>query len=117
MPWLRYCGPLVLSAEGDLMVRPRREPRIGDEVVSVGHVQASAGEQLALLLGLDRHSAPNDGVDVVGWLDVLVMGIYVFINVVLVTLLPYVIRLVGFIQSLLARVDGFENTAILHGVV
>jgi hypothetical protein len=56
-------------------------------------------------------------VDAVGWLDILVMGIYVFIVVVLVTLLPYVVRLVRFIQSLLARVDGFENTAILHGMV
>ena len=36
--WLRYCSPLVLSAEGDLAVRPRREPRIGDEVVSIGNV-------------------------------------------------------------------------------
>ena len=117
MPWLRYCSPLVLSAEGDLTVRPRREPRISDEVVGIGHVQASAGEQLALLFGLDEHSAPNDGVDVVGWLDVLVTGICVFIIVVLVTLLPYVVRLVGCIRSLLACVDRFENTAILHGMV
>jgi hypothetical protein len=99
------------------MVRPRREPRIGDEVVGIGHVQASVGEQLALSFGLDGHFAPNDGVDVVGWLDVLVMGIYVFIIVVLVTLLPCVVRLVGFIRSLLVCVDGFENMAILHGMV
>ena len=98
-------------------MRPRREPRIGDEVVGIGHVQASAGEQLALLFGLDGHSAPNDGVDAVGWLDVLVTGIYIFIIVVLITLLPCVVRLVGFIWSLLARIDGFENTAILHGMV
>ena len=70
------------------MVRPRREPRIGDEVVGIGHVQASASEQLALSFGLDGYSAPNNGVDAVGWLDVLVTGIYVFIIVVLVTLLP-----------------------------
>ena len=108
---------MVLSAKGDLTVRPRRELRISDEVVGVGHVQASVGEQLAFSFGLDGHFAPNDGVDVIGWLDVLVMGIYVFIIVVLITLLPYVVRLVGFIQSLLARVDGFENTAILHGMV
>ena len=88
MSWLRYCGPLVLSAEGDLTVRPRREPRIGEEVVGVGHVQTSAGEQLAFLFGLDGHFASNDGVDAISWLDVLVMGIYVFIVVVLVTLLP-----------------------------
>ena len=37
-PWLRYCSPLVLSPEGDLAVRPRREPWIGDEVVGIGHV-------------------------------------------------------------------------------
>ena len=98
-------------------MRRRREPRIGDGVVGIGHVQASMGEQLALLFGLDGHFAPNDGVDAVGWLDVLVTGIYVFIIVVLVTLLPYVVRLVGYIRSLLARVDGFENTAILHGMV
>ena len=55
-------------------MRPRREPWVGDEVVGVGHVQASAGEQLTFLFGLDGHFAPNDGVDVVGWLDVLVMG-------------------------------------------
>ena len=55
--------------------------------------------------------------DAVGWLDILVTGICVFIIVVLVTLLPCVVRLVGFIRSLLARVDGFENTAILHGMV
>ena len=108
---------MVLFAEGDLAVRPRREPRIGDEVVGVGHVEAGAGEQLAFSFGLDRHFASNDGVDVIGWLDVLVMEICVFISVVLVTLLPYVIRLVGFIWSLLARVDGFENTTILHGMV
>ena len=116
-PWLRYCNPLVLSAEGDLVVRPRREPRIGDEVVGIGHVQASAGKQLAFLFGLDGHSAPNDGMDAVGWLDVLVMGICIFVIVVLVTLHPCVVRLVGFIRSLLARIDGFENTAILHGMV
>ena len=56
--WLWYCGPLVLSTEGDLAVRPRREPRIGDEVVGIGHVQASAGEQLAFSSGLDGHSTP-----------------------------------------------------------
>ena len=47
------------------MVRPRREPRVDDEVVGIGHVQASAGEQLAFLFGLDGHSAPNDGVDAI----------------------------------------------------
>ena len=62
---------MVLSAEGDLTVRPRRESRIGDEVVSVGHVQASVGEQLAFSFGLDGHFASNDGVDVIGWLDYL----------------------------------------------
>ena len=108
---------MVLSAERDLEVRPRREPRIGDEVVGVGHIQAGAGEQLAFSFGLDGHFAPNDGVDAVGWLDVLMMGICIFIIVVLTTLLPCVVRLVGFIQSLLARVDGFENTTILHGMV
>ena len=108
---------MVLSAEGDLAVRPRREPRIGDEVVGVGHIQASAGEQLAFSFGLDGHFASNDGVDAISWLDVLVTGIYVFIFVVLVTLLPCGVRLVGFIRSLLAHVDGFENTAILHGMV
>ena len=108
---------MVLSAEGDLAVGPWREPRIGEEVVGVGNVQASAGEQLALSFGLDGHSAPNDGVDAVGWLDVLVMGICIFVIVVLVTLHPCVVRLVGFIRSLLARVDGFESTIILHGMV
>ena len=98
-------------------MRPRGEPRIGDEVVIIGHVQAGTSEQLALSFGLDGHSAPNDGVDAVGWLDILVMGICVFIIVVLATLLPCVVRLVGFIRSLLARIDGFENTAILHGMV
>ena len=97
-------------------MRPRREPGIGDEIVGIGHVQASAGEQLALSFGLDEHSAPNDGVDAVGWLDVLVTGICVFIIVVLVTLLPCVVRLVGCIQSLLMRVDRLENAAILHGM-
>jgi hypothetical protein len=76
-----------------------------------------ARASILLSFGLDGHSAPNDGVDAVGWLDVLVTGIYVFIIVVLVTLLPCVVRLVRFIQNLLARVDGFENTTILHGMV
>ena len=99
------------------MVRPRGEPWIGDEVVGIGHVQAGASEQLALSFGIDGHSTPNDGMDTVGWLDVLVTGICIFIIVVLVTVLPCVVRLVGFIRSLLAHVDGFENTAILHGMV
>ena len=99
------------------MVRPRREPRIGEEVIGVGHIQASAGEQLALSFGLDGHFAPNDGVDAVGWLDVLVMGICVFIIVVLVALLPCIVRLVGRIRSLLTRVDRLENAAILYGMV
>ena len=98
-------------------MRPRREPWIGEEVVGISHVQAGASEQLALSFGLDGHSAPHDGMDAVGWLDVLVMGICIFVIVVLITPHPYVIRLVGFIRSLLARVDGFENTAILHGMV
>ena len=70
------------------MVRPRREPWIGDEVVGVGHAQASVGEQLAFSFGLDGHFASNDGVHAIGWLDVLVMGICVFIIVVLVALFP-----------------------------
>ena len=37
--------------------------------------------------------------------------------VVLVALLPYVVRLVGRIRSLLTRVDRHENTTILHGMV
>ena len=108
---------MVLSAEGDLVVRLRREPRIGDEVVGIGHVQASAGEQLAFLFSLDGHSTPNDGVDVVGWLDVLVTGIYVFIIVVLVALFPCIVRLVGRIRSLLTCVDRLEDATILHGMV
>ena len=108
---------MVLSAEGDLVVRPRREPRISDEVVGVGHVQASVGEQLAFSFGLDGHFAPNDGVDAIGWLDILVTGIYVFIIVVFVALFPCVVRLVGCIRSLLTHVDRLENTVILHGMV
>ena len=108
---------MVLSAEGDLAVRPRREPQIGDEVVGVGHVQAGVGEQLAFSFGLDGHSAPNDGMDAVGWLDILVTGIYVFIVVVLVALFPCIVRLVGRIRSLLTRVDRLENATVLHGVV
>ena len=98
-------------------MRPQREPQIGEEIVGVGHVQAGAGEQLVFLFGLDGHFASNDGVDAIGWLDVLVMGIYVFIIVVLVALLPYVVRLVGRIRSLLTRVDRLEDAAILHGMV
>jgi len=98
-------------------VRPRREPWISDEVVGVGHVQAGAGEQLAFSFGLDGHFASNDGVDTIGWLDVLMTGIYVFIVVVLVALFPCVVRLVGCIRSLLTRVDRLENVAILHGMV
>ena len=117
MSQLKYCGPLVLSAEGDLAVRPRREPRIGDEVVGIGHIQASAGEQLAFSFGLNGHFAPHDHVDAIGWLDILVTRICVFIVVVLVALFPCVVRLVGCIRSLLGRVDRFENMTILHGMV
>ena len=108
---------MVLSAEGDLAVRPRREPRIGDEVVAIGHVQASMGEQLALSFGLNGHFAPHDGVDAVGWLDVLVTRICVFVVVVLVALFPCIVRLVGCVQSLLTRIDRLENVAIFHGMV
>ena len=69
-------------------MRLRREPRIGDEVVGVGHVQAGAGKQLAFSFGLNGHFASNDSVDAIGWLDVLVTGICVFIIVVLVALFP-----------------------------
>ena len=84
---------MVLSAEGDLAVRPRRKPWISDEVVGVGHIQAGTGEQLVFLFGLDGDFASYDGVDVIGWLDVLMMGIYVFIIVVFIALFPYVVRL------------------------
>ena len=57
---------MVLSAEGDFAVRPQREPRIGEEIVGVGHVQASVGEQLAFSFGLDGHFASDDGVHVIG---------------------------------------------------
>ena len=53
----------------------------------------------------------------IGWLDILVTGICIFIVVVLVALFPCVVRLVGRIQSLLTRVDRLENAAILHGMV
>ena len=69
-------------------MRPRREPWIGDEVVGIGHVQASTGEQFAFSFGLDGHFASNDGVDAIGWLDVLVTGICVFIIVVLGYAIP-----------------------------
>jgi hypothetical protein len=108
---------LVLSAEGDFMVRPRREPQIGEEVVGVGHVQASAGEQLAFLFGLDGHFASDDGVYVIGWLDVLVTRVCIIVVVILVALFPYIVRLVGCIRSLLTHVDRLENAAILHGMV
>ena len=108
---------MVLSAEGNLTVRPRREPWIGDEVVGVGHVQAGGGEQLAFSFSLDGHFASNDGVDTIGWLDVLVTGICVFIVVVLVALFLCVVRLVERIRSLLTRVDRLEDVAILHGMV
>ena len=83
---------MVLSTERDFAVRPWRESRIGEEVVGVGHVQASVGEQLAFSFGLDGHFASNDGVDVIGWLGILVTRIYVFIIVVLVALFPCVRR-------------------------
>ena len=108
---------MVLSAERDFAVRLRREPRIGEEVVGVGHVQASAGEQLAFSFGLDGHFASNDGVDTIGWLDIVVTGIYIFIIVVLVALFPCVVRLVRRIRSLLMRVDRLENVAMIHGMV
>ena len=98
-------------------MRPRREPRIDDEAIGVGHVQAGAGEQLAFSFGLNGHFASNDGVDAIGWLDVLVTRICVFVVIVLVALFPYVVRLVGRIQSLLTRVDRLEDAAILHGMV
>ena len=53
----------------------------------------------------------------IGWLDILVTGICIFIVIVLIALFPCVIRLVGCIQSLLTRVDRLENVAILHGMV
>ena len=99
------------------MVRPRREPRIGEEIVGVGHVQASAGKQLAFLFGLDGHFASDDGVHAIGWLDVLVTGVCIVIVVILVALFPCVVRLVGRIRSLLTHVDRLEDTAILHGMV
>ena len=98
-------------------MRPRREPRIGKEIVGVGHVQASAGEQLAFLFGLDGHFAFDDGVHAIGWLDVLVTRVCIVIVVILIALFPCVVRLVGRIQSLLTHVDRLENAAILHGMV
>ena len=108
---------MVLSTEGDLTVRPRRKPRIGEEVIGVGHVQASAGEQLAFLFGLDGHFASDDGVHAIGWLDVLVTRVCIVVVVILVALFSCVVRLVGCIQSLLTRIDRLENAAILHGMV
>ena len=98
-------------------MRPRRELRIGEEIVGVGHVQASAGKQLVFSFGLDGYFASNDGVHAIGWLDILVAGICVFIIVVLVALFPYIVRLVGRIRSLLTCVDRLENVTILHGMV
>ena len=98
-------------------MRPRREPWISEEIVGVGHVQASAGEQLAFSFGLDGHFASDDGVHTIGWLDVLVTRVCIVIIVILVALFPCVVRLVGCIRSLLTRVDRLENAAILHGMV
>ena len=67
--------------------------------------------------GLDGHFASNDGVDMIGWLDVLVTRIYVFIIVVLIALFPCIVRLVGCVRSLLTRIDRLENAAIFHGIV
>ena len=75
------------------------------------------GEQLAFSFGLDGHFASDDGVHAIGWLDILVMRIYIFVVVVLVALFPYVVRLVGCIRSLLTCIDRLENAAILHGMV
>ena len=108
---------MVLSAERDFMVRPRREPWIGEEIVGVGHVQASTGEQLAFSFGLDGHFASDDGVHAIGWLDVLMMRVCIVVVVILIALFPCVVRLVGRIRSLLMRVDRLEDAAILHGMV
>ena len=88
MSWLRYCGPLVLPAERDFAMRPRREPEIGEEVIGVGHVQASTGEQLAFPLGLDGHFASDGGVHAIGWLDVLVTRVCIVVVVILVRCSP-----------------------------
>jgi hypothetical protein len=46
------CYPPVYSTEGDFVMGPGREPRIGDEVVGVDDVQVGLLQQLALVLGL-----------------------------------------------------------------
>ena len=100
---------MVLPAEVDFTVRPWRESRIGEKIVGVCHVQASAGEQLAFLFGLNGHFASDDGVHAIGWLDVLVTGVCIVVVVILVALFPCVVRLVGRIRSLLMRVDRLED--------
>ena len=115
--WFRYGGPLVLPAEVDFVVRPRGEPRIGEKVVGVCHVQASAGEQLAFPFGLDGHFAADDGMHAISWLDVFMTRVCIVVVVILIALFPCVVRLVRRIRSLLTRVDSLEDAAILHGMV
>ena len=98
-------------------MRPRREPGIGEQVIGVGHVQTSTGEQLAFPLGLDGHFDSDDGVHAIGWLDVLVTRVCIVVLVILVALFCYIVRLVGCIRSLLMCIDRLENAAILHGMV
>ena len=108
---------MVLPAERDFAVRPQREPGIGEEVIGVGHIQASTGEQLVFSFGLDGYFASDDGVHAIGWLDVLVTRVYIVVVVILVALFCCIVRLVGCIRSLLTCIDRLENAAILHGMV
>jgi hypothetical protein len=46
------CRPPVCSVEGDFMVGPSQEPRIGDDVIGVNHTQAGPLQQFTFALGL-----------------------------------------------------------------
>jgi len=46
-PWFWDGGPLVLPVEGNLMVRPGREFRIGDKAFGGVHIKASPFQELS----------------------------------------------------------------------
>ena len=100
-------------------MEPGGEPGISDAVVSISDIQAGLAEQLVLAFALDGHLAPEDGLDLVGGVDVAVMGILIpFVLIIFfLALLLNVVRLAVVVLGFLARVDVLEDATILHGVV
>ena len=100
-------------------MRPGGKLWISERTIRAVHVHACPLEESPFPLGFDGDLSSEDGVDHVGWVDVLVarISVLVVILVLLVAPVAFSCCFSGVTLNSLLCIDALEDTTFLHRVV